>query len=86
MDLNLCRSLTCCLFGLLVSPVLAAEPVIVASGNGAKQPQAAVATDGKVHLIYGSGESVFYCRSTDEGATFAKPHEAFRVSNMSLGM
>ena len=86
MNMNLCRSLACCVFGWLASPVLAAEPVIVASGNGAKQPQAAVATDGKVHLIYGSGESVFYCQSTDEGATFAKPQEAFRAANMSLGM
>ena len=86
MNMNLCRSLACCLFGLLANPVWAAEPVIVASGNAVKQPQAAVATDGKVHLIYGSGESVFYCRSTDEGGTFAKPQEAFRVPNMSLGM
>ena len=37
-------------------------------------------------LVYGSDEAVFHCRSTDAGAIFTKPQEAFRVSNMSLGM
>lgn len=89
MKTRLCRSLTCWVVVLLAMPVLAAEPVVVATsgaGQPPKQPQAAVATDGTVHLIYGSGESVFHCRSTDAGATFTKPQEAFRVSNMSLGM
>ena len=70
-------------------PLLAAEPVVVATSGGGqspKQPQAAVATDGTVHLIYGSGDAVFHCKSTDAGASFSKPQEAFRTANMSLGM
>lgn len=89
MKIRLCRSLTCWVVGLLTMPLLAAEPVVVATsagGQSPKQPQAAVTTDGTVHFIYGSDEAVFHCRSTDAGATFIKPQEAFRVSNMSLGM
>ena len=89
MKTRLCRSLTCWVVVLLAVPVLAAEPVVVATGDGGqspKQPQAAVATDGTVHLIYGSGDAVFHCRSTDAGITFTKPQEAFRTPNLSLGM
>lgn len=89
MKTRLGRSLICWVIGLLAIPLLAAEPVVVATGEGGqspKQPQAAVATDGTVHLIYGSGDAVFHCRSTDSGATFTKPQEACRVPNMSLGM
>lgn len=67
----------------------ASEPVLIASGKGAqapKQPQAAVGDDGSVHLVYGIGDAVQYCQSLDEGSTFAKPRQAFRVPNMSLGM
>ena len=89
MKNRLCRSLICWVVGLLAMPLLAAEPVVVATGEGGqspKQPQVAVATDGTVHLIYGSGDAVFHCKSTDAGATFTKPQEAFRTANMSLGM
>lgn len=89
MKSRLCRSLACWVVGLLTMPLLAAEPVVVATSAGGpspKQPQAAVTTDGTVHLIYGSGETVFHSRSTDAGTTFTKPQEVFRVSNMSLGM
>ncbi|MBX3452513.1 MAG: exo-alpha-sialidase [Planctomycetaceae bacterium] len=89
MKTRLYRSLTCWVVVLLTMPVLAAEPVVIATsgaGQSPKQPQAAVATDGTVHLIYGSGDAVFHCQSTDAGATFTKPQEAFRISNMSLGM
>lgn len=89
MKTRICRSLTCWVFGFLAIPLLAAEPAVVATSGGGqspKQPQAAVATDGTVHLIYGSGDAVFHVKSTDGGATFSKPEEAFRVPNMSLGM
>lgn len=89
MKTRLCRSLTCWVLGLLAIPILAAEPVVVATSGGGqspKQPQAAVATDGTVHLIYGSGDAVFHVKSTDGGANFSKSEEAFRVPNMSLGM
>jgi hypothetical protein len=89
MMTRLYRSLICGGVALLAMPLLASEPIVVATGRAGqppKQPQAAVATDGTVHLIYGSGDAVFHCRSTDAGATFTKPQEAFRVTNMSLGM
>jgi len=66
----------------------AAEPVIVAQGAGPrapKQPQAAVSSDGTVHLVYGVGDMVQYSRSTDGGKSFSKPADAFRVSNMPVG-
>lgn len=67
----------------------ASDPVIIASGKGAnapKQPQAAIGSDGSVHLVYGIGDTVQYCQSPDGGTTFGKAMQAFRVPNMSLGM
>ena len=67
----------------------ASDPVLIASGLGPqapKQPQAAVGDDGSVHVVYGIGDAVQYCRSLDGGATFEKSMQAFRVPNMSLGM
>ncbi len=68
---------------------VASDPVVIASGQAAhapKQPQAAVGVDGSVHIVYGIGDTVQYSRSSDGGATFEKPRQAFRVPNMSLGM
>jgi len=67
----------------------AAEPIVLATGNGAKtpkQPQVAVGDDGVAHVAYGVGDTVFYCRSDDGGKTFSAPEAAFRCPNMSLGM
>lgn len=77
------------LFSLIVGVCFAGEPVLIASGQAAlapKQPQAAVARNGTVHLVYGVGNMVFHSRSTDQGISFDKPKEAFRVSNLLLGM
>ncbi len=78
-----------CLASLSAADCPASDPVIIASGKGAnapKQPQAAVGTDGSVHLVYGIGDAVQYCQSRDGGITFGKAMQAFRVPNMSLGM
>ncbi len=78
-----------CLASLPTADCLASDPVIIVSGKGAnapKQPQAAIGTDGSVHLVYGIGDTVHYCRSPDGGITFGKAMQAFRVPNMSLGM
>ncbi len=80
---------TLCLASLSVGDCLASDPVVIASGKGAnapKQPQAAIGTDGSVHLVYGIGDTVQYCQSPDGGITFGKAMQAFRVPNMSLGM
>jgi hypothetical protein len=81
-------ALVLCSISAMTVPVLAAKPALVTIGEGLspKQPQAAVAADGTVHLVFGVGEAVFFCRSTDSGSTLTKPQEAFRVPNMSLGM
>lgn len=51
----------------------ASDPVIIASGKGAnapKQPQAAIGSDGSVHLVYGIGDTVQYCQSPDAARVF----------------
>ena len=83
------RSLPYLILSVLATNLFAVEPIVIVSDDNAKapkQPQAAVATDGTVHLVYGSGDAVFHCRSTDGGLSFEKPKEAFRTSNLSLGM
>ncbi len=64
------------------------ESILIATGdtNGPKQPQAAVSSDGIIHLAFGSGEDVSYCHSNDGGTSFSKPTVAFRVPNLALGM
>ena len=78
-----------CGLGVIAADCSASEPFVIASGKGPrapKQPQAAVGDDGSVHVVYGIGDAVQYCRSLDGGATFEKSMQAFRVPNMSLGM
>ena len=87
--LNLSVIAALCLASLSAADCSASDPVIIASGKGAnapKQPQAAIGTDGSVHLVYGIGDTVQYCQSPDGGITFGKAMQAFRVPNMSLGM
>ena len=64
------------------------EPVLIATGdsNGPKQPQATVSSDGTVYVVFGSGEDILLCNSSDGGKSFSKPAVAFRVPNLSLGM
>lgn len=74
---------------LLASVVSAGDPVILATGSAEeppKQPQAAVAADGDVHVAYGVGQRVYHCRSNDGGQSFGPARAAFSVPNMSLGM
>jgi len=81
--------LFCGIAVLYSSHAFGSEPVVVAWGTGEtapKQPQAAVAADGAVHLIYGVGDAVFYTQSTHGAETFSQPQEAFRVPNLMLGM
>lgn len=90
MHTMLCRSLVCIATVLLISPYAhGSDPIVVAGeadGQAPKQPQAAVTAEGAVHLVYGAGDAIFHSRSTDGAETFSPPREAFRVSNLSLGM
>ena len=91
MNTNLDRRMVCWVFGLITvaSTGLAGEPITIATGQAGlapKQPQAAIGTNDTVHLVYGVGNTVFHSRSTDQGISFDKPKEAFRVSNLALGM
>lgn len=82
-------SIVCLLIGGATTSLVAAEPIVVASGEGReapKQPQAAVSADGTVDLVYGADDYVVHCRSTDGGKSFGLPKRAFPVANLSLGM
>ena len=74
---------------VMASSVLSQEPIQISLGDAnsvPKQPQAAIDVDGKLHVVYGDGDAVRYCRSIDNGKSFTSPSQAFRVPNMSLGM
>lgn len=64
---------------LLASPALAGDVKVIARRvpDGGIQPQVAVDARGVVHLIYLKGDpagcDVYYTRSSDDGATWAKP-------------
>ena len=79
---------SCVTLSYYSSHTRADEAVLIATGdtNGPKQPQAAVSSDGIIHLVFGSGEEISYCSSSDDGKSFSKPSVAFRVPNLSLGM
>jgi hypothetical protein len=67
----------------------AAEAVVVASGEVSQapgQPQLAIDASGVIHLAYGVGNAVMYCRSQDGGATFDKPVTLPGTKVLALGM
>ena len=80
--------LTCVTLSLQCCNARADDAISIATGDkkGPKQPQAAVAADGTVYVVFGSGEEVSFCSSTDNGRSFSKPAVACRVPNLSLGM
>ncbi len=86
--LRLLMALTCAVLSLPCFHASADDAISIASGdaNGPKQPQAAVAADGTVYVVFGSGEEVSFCSCTDNGRSFSKPAVVFRVPNLSLGM
>ncbi len=68
--------------------IVAEEPTVIASSEVAlpKQPQASISSDGAIHVVFGVGEDVVYCHSTDNGYTFSEPRVAFQIPNLALGM
>ena len=53
---------------------------------GAKEPQAAVGTNGRVFVTFGAGEEVYAAVSADSGKTFDTPVRVGSEGNLSLGM
>ena len=65
------------------------QPVELASGsppNHPQQPQVAVDRTGGIHVVFGVGDQIRYCRSTDGGRSFSRLVDLPLVNNMSLGM
>lgn len=52
----------------------------------AQQPQVAVSPSGQVHLVFGSGRSVFCTTSVDGGRTFGGPVKVGELGALALGM
>lgn len=76
----------CVLFLACAAHAGAAEPTVVSRGApDALQPQAAVDEQGQVHVVFGSGDSLFYCRSGD-GRDFSEPVELPTGGKLALGM
>jgi len=78
---------------LLVVPSLVlrgGEPIELASGTAPQhpqQPQVAVDASGGIHIVYGVGDQIFYCRSDNGGKSYSKPAALPQtISSMSLGM
>ena len=73
----------------LTGASLSAESQMIASGSGSAapvQPQCAIDPAGRVHVIFGVENQIWYCQSIDNSTEFTKPRPAFSVPNMSLGM
>lgn len=67
----------------------AGETIDLAGGAAPQkpqQPQVAVDANGVIHVVFGVGDEIRYCRSDDGGKTFGKPIALPTVHAMSLGM
>lgn len=64
------------------------EPTIatVSSDPGAKQPQATVDAQGRIHVAFGIGNTVWCASTTDGGREFAAPVQVGSVPTLALGM
>jgi hypothetical protein len=51
-----------------------------------QQPQAAVDSQGMIHVVYGVRNTIYYCRSTDRGKSFSTPSELPDLGVVALGM
>src|SRR5437868_540839 len=69
---------------LLLTALLALHLGPVSPKAPNKQPQLAV-DNGAVVMVFGSGESIWFARSTDEGRTFSKPSMVGELPKLALG-
>ncbi len=68
---------------------LGAETVVIAEGHGSevpRQPQMAIDGKGVIHVSFGKGKAVFYCQSSDRGATFSSPIQLPGYEALAIGM
>jgi hypothetical protein len=69
---------------------LGSDPVAIATGSPPhhhpQQPQVAVDAKGGIHVVYGVGNAVRYCRSTDGGRSFSEPLDLPSAPTIALGM
>lgn len=76
---------------VLCPTILFAEgtPQVLARGQGTnapKQPQAFVAADGTIDVVYAIGDRVHLATSRDQGMTFAPASATIQCPNMAAGM
>src|SRR4051812_31410906 len=69
---------------LLFAAALALHLAPVSASLPNRQPQVA-AGNGIVALVFGSGESIWFARSNDEGATFSTPAKVADFPKLMLG-
>jgi hypothetical protein len=84
-----CAGLALCALAISRTAAIAADSTFVVQGSGPqapRQPQLAIDHEGTIHLTYGAGNSVFYCRSADLGKSFSKGVELPSCGVISLGM
>ncbi len=78
------------IFAALAAVLIAADaggaPVEIVSPEfrGALQPQAAVAADGRLHVVFGKGDSIFHT-SSFKGGAFSAPVEVGKLDKLGLG-
>src|SRR5687768_7065501 len=76
-------------WALAARAAAAREPVEIARGvapGHPRQPQVAVGAAGAIHVVFGVGDTIRYCRSDDGGRSFSPPVSLPAVHEMSLGM
>jgi hypothetical protein len=52
----------------------------------ARQPRAAIDRDGRIYVVCGAGNTVYFCTSADGGKSFSEPVAVASLGVMSLGM
>jgi hypothetical protein len=71
----------------LVASAALAEPVdfLASSLRGARQPQLAVAANGRVHVVFGKDSAIYHVSSPD-GRVFSAPVQIDALDKLALGM
>jgi hypothetical protein len=75
------------IFTLFAASTLIAAPVeiIPAELRGGSQPQVAVAPNGRVHVVFGKGTTIYHTASAD-GRSFSAPVKIGDLDKLALGM